>query len=79
MSDGIRMGVCGEGYPTIHGPLGERIRVHRLVAVAEYGPRDVVTHDVHHIDGCPSNNAPENLSLRQPWEHRSENLREASA
>jgi hypothetical protein len=79
VTEGVRLGVSGEGYTVVHGPEGERFYVHRLVAVAHYEPRRVVRCDIHHRDGVKCHNAPENLSPRRPWEHRTANLRNGAS
>ena len=45
------------------------VRVHRLLAVAKYGFDAVCGSDVHHINGVPWDNRPENLSLMGHGEH----------
>lgn len=45
------------------------VRVHRLLAVAEYGYEAVCGSDVHHINGVPWDNRPENISLMGHGEH----------
>jgi transposase len=45
------------------------VRVHRLVAVAEYGLEAVVGKHVHHKNGIPWDNRPENLKCLSPSEH----------
>ena len=47
------------------------IRVHRLLAVAEYGLDEIKGMDVHHRNGIPWDNRPENIELLTPGEHRS--------
>lgn len=44
-------------------------RVHRLLAVAEYGVDAVVGKDVHHKNHIPWDNRPENIELLTPAEH----------
>jgi len=50
---------------------GERstLRVHRLLAVAEYGFEAVVGNDVHHINHIPWDNRPENIRLLSHADH----------
>lgn len=60
------------GYLTCRRRVnGERyaFRIHRLVAVAEYGYDAVVGNDVHHKNGHPADNRPENLELIERSEH----------
>lgn len=52
-------------------PLAQRdgqIYVHRLVAWEHYGPFDPACH-VHHLNGDPIDNRPENLEVLTPEEH----------
>lgn len=46
------------------------LRVHRLVAVAEWGFDALEGKHVHHRNGIPWDNRPENLQLVTPEEHR---------
>jgi len=72
---GIRMGVSGSGYSTIHDPdTGGWVYTHRLACVAEYGFDAVLHIDVHHDDGVVENNGPRNLTPMDPGRHRSFNL-----
>jgi len=43
--------------------------VHRLVAVAEYGADAVAGNHIHHKNGIPWDNRPENLKVLSPSEH----------
>lgn len=47
-----------------------RVAVHRLAAVAEYGFSAVVGRDVHHKNGIQFDNRPSNLEPMDPSEHR---------
>lgn len=64
-----------DGYLTcrhrIGGRDGERVafRVHRLVAVAEYGFDALDGKVVHHRNKHPADNRPENLELMELAEH----------
>jgi hypothetical protein len=54
----------------------DSIGIHRLVAVAEYGIEAVSDRQVHHINGIPWDNRPENLLPLTESEHqRRERLR----
>lgn len=46
-----------------------KVRVHRLVAVAEYGYDEVVGKDVHHENHIPWDNRPSNISVLNRSEH----------
>jgi hypothetical protein len=43
--------------------------VHRLLAIAEHGTDAVAGQHVHHKNGIPFDNRPENLELLSPSEH----------
>lgn len=45
------------------------LRVHRLLAVAEHGFGRVSDSDVHHVNGIPWDNRPDNLELMSHGEH----------
>lgn len=47
------------------------LRIHRLVAVAEWGYERVADNQVHHINGIPWDNRPENLEVMSIEEHSS--------
>lgn len=47
----------------------EIVYVHRLLAVAEYGFDAVANMDVHHENGIPWDNRPENIDVIEPAEH----------
>lgn len=54
------------GYESWRHEIGDkedqyRVRVHRLVAVAEYGFDAVVEMDIHHENGIPWDNRPCNV------------------
>lgn len=62
-----------------------RMSVHRLLAIAKYGPEKVKDMDVHHKNGIPWDNRPENIEILTHGEHaaitnktRSGNWREAT-
>lgn len=48
---------------------GKFVDIHRLVAVAEWGFGAVRDKHVHHKNGFPIDNRPENLELLTPSEH----------
>lgn len=47
----------------------DRVRVHRLVAVAKFGFEEVADNHVHHKNKCTWDNRPENLELMSPGDH----------
>jgi hypothetical protein len=60
------------GYPEWrhqHEGQEDRVRIHRLAAVAEYGVEAVAGGHVHHRDGCVWNSGRENLEVLGPAEH----------
>lgn len=65
-------------YEYILTPAGEqRVLVHRLAAVAEYGLDSVVQADlVHHRDGVPWNNSRDNLMLMSQSDHTEHHRKE---
>jgi len=50
----------------------EYVKVHRLLAVAEYGFDAVSDKDVHHKNRTAWDNRPENIELLAPSKHQSE-------
>ncbi len=46
-----------------------QVRVHRLLAIAEYGVDEVVGKHVHHKNGIKWDNRPANIELLTPSEH----------
>ena len=44
--------------------------VHRLLAISESGVDAVAENDVHHKNGIPWDNRPENIEILDPAEHR---------
>ena len=50
---------------------GGTVPVHRLMAIAEHGTEAVEDKDVHHINGIPWDNRPENLELMNHGDHMS--------
>jgi len=62
------------GYEVISTKVNgvqKSVRLHRLVAVAEYGYDAVVDKSVHHESNIPWDNRPENLEPMTRAEHRS--------
>lgn len=54
----------------------ENVYIHRLLAVAEYGIERVKGNDVHHINGVPWDNRPENIEVVSREEHNQKHLPE---
>lgn len=74
MTDGVRMGVSGSGYVTIHVD-GHSVYAHRLAALVHYDVDDLRGADVHHVDGETFNNAPDhNLQPLASDGHRAAHL-----
>lgn len=59
----------GEGYEFISHQQGDEFRLHRLLAVAEYGFEKVKGREVHHKNNIPWDNRPENLELLSKEDH----------
>jgi len=60
------------GYERLHTSAYEgkdKIKLHRLVAIAEYGLERVLEDEVHHKNGIPWDNRPSNLELRSHADH----------
>lgn len=55
-------------YEVVESPEGT-VRLHRLLAVAEWGFEAVQGRQVHHVNRIPWDNRPENLALLTPSEH----------
>lgn len=53
-----------------HDNTRYRYRVHRLLAIAEYGIDAVQDKHVHHKNEIPWDNRPENIELLSPSDHR---------
>ena len=73
--------LTGKGYEEIrHKYEGEifTVRLHRLIAVSEYGLEAVNQGVVHHRNSIPWDNRPSNLSLLTRPEHRKHHLEEQS-
>ena len=69
------------GYEYIQNSvLGETVqfRLHRLVAMAEYGIERVADGVVHHKNNIPWDNRPKNLEVLEDTEHRSLHARKRS-
>jgi len=53
-----------------------QVYVHRLLAVSEFGYDAVADMDVHHKNGIPWDNRPENIELKGVSEHRQHHAEE---
>lgn len=63
-----------QGYEKVesdHHGEDYTVMVHRLVAAAEYGVGEVAGKQVHHKNGVPWDNRPENLEVVTDMEHQS--------
>jgi len=60
-----------ERWETKVDGVKQTVKVHRLLAVAEYGFETVCDMDVHHKNGVPWDNRPENIELKEHSEHTS--------
>lgn len=58
-----------ESWKTEVAGKGRVVRIHRLLAVAEYGLDEVVGKDVHHLNGIKWDNRPENIVPLTRQEH----------
>jgi len=54
----------------------DRVRLHRLLAVAEYGYDAVADTEVHHKNNIPWDNRPENIELLSKADHAKHHLDE---
>lgn len=68
---------CGLAYESWHdGRSNKFVKVHRLLAVAEYGFDEVVGKVIHHKNGIPWDNRPENIEPMFRTEHTSMHSKE---
>lgn len=58
-----------ERWTNAHREESNKVYVHRLLAVAEYGFDSVSGMEVHHNNGIPWDNRPDNITLKDPSEH----------
>lgn len=65
---GVPFYTARRGYERWEGD-GHTIKVHRIVAAAEYGFDAVADKHVHHKNGIPWDNRPENLELLSVSDH----------
>lgn len=74
-----------QGYPEWRDQTGPRgtptktVKVHRLLAVAEFGFDAVADHVVHHKNGCKFDNRPENLEVMTQGDHYVEHIEDRVA
>lgn len=67
------LSINSKGYFVLQHHDGEsqkRVRIHRLVAVAEFGFDSVVNMDVHHRNEQKLDNRPKNLQIMTHSEHK---------
>jgi len=57
----MKFNTVGDGYEEARDPEGERVYIHRLIAVAEYGFDAVAGNDIHHKTGIPWDNRLSNV------------------
>lgn len=65
-----------EIWRNLSGGKHRRVKVHRLIAVAEYGFDAVVGKDVHHQNGIRWDNRPSNLELLDHSDHMDRHMKE---
>jgi len=69
-----------DGYEVWNTMIGtseqHTVRVHRLIAVAEYGVDAVNNNHIHHKNKIPWDNRPCNLEVLSPSEHLSQHMSE---
>lgn len=61
-----------ECWSTDHDGESMYVYVHRLLAVSEYGLESVADRHIHHKNGVPWDNRPENIEPVSPEEHAKE-------
>lgn len=72
MRVGSKYGMDSRGYErwkVSNRGTEHRVLVHRLIAIAEYGPEAVAGNVVHHKNGCKFDNRPSNLEVLSAVEH----------
>jgi predicted DNA-binding protein YlxM (UPF0122 family) len=68
----LRLGKKGHPrWETKYDGGSDTLFVHRLIAVSEWGYESVASNDVHHKNGIPWDNRPENLKIVGHAEHTS--------
>lgn len=71
----VRFNTVGDGYEEARDPSDDRVYIHRLLAVAEYGFDAVVDSDIHHSNGVSWDNRPSNI---EPIDHADHTKRHKS-
>lgn len=70
-----------EGYEVwVDGSDGtnDTVKVHRLLAVSEFGFDNVVGKDVHHTNSIPFDNRPDNIEVLTKEEHGRRNVEQGN-
>jgi predicted DNA-binding protein YlxM (UPF0122 family) len=62
----IHTNIYGHEYSSSQS---DHVYIHRLLAVAEYGVEKVKGNDIHHINGVPWDNRPDNIEPLSREEH----------
>lgn len=62
----VQFNTVGSGYEELYTPEGERVYVHRLLAVAEHGFDAIEGKVIHHKSGVTWDNRPSNV---EPIDH----------
>jgi len=68
-----------DGYERVENTYcgdSERAYLHRLLAVAKYGLDELYGKEVHHRNGIPWDNRPENIGLMSEAEHQRHHVAE---
>lgn len=69
LESGYEYWASKEQRPGESSRTSEIVYVHRLLAVAEYGIDAVADSEIHHLNGVPWDNRPENITLLDESAH----------